>query len=79
MAKQSTPEESARAILSIFKDKGVQAGQVLLAAQVSVLFLTHYGSAAEYSEGLNYCAKYNWLEAPHVNQIMLTDAGFAEL
>jgi hypothetical protein len=52
MATVTTPEESARAILSFFKLKDVRPNEMLMAGQVNQQFLTNGGKAADYAEGV---------------------------
>jgi hypothetical protein len=79
MATLPTPEQSARAILAIFKLHNIRPGRVLMAGRVNMAFLTGRRTAAEYAEGLKYAEEKGWLEAGPNAIIKLTDAGFAEM
>jgi len=80
MATLPTPEQSARAILAIFREKSIRPGQILMAGQVNLQFLTSGGTAEDYGAGLTYAGERNWLEAGQGGvTLVLTDAGFAEM
>jgi len=58
-----TPEESARKILSIFAEKNVRVGEILMAGQVNLAFLNDTNFRAEdYTVGANYAQQHGWLE-----------------
>ncbi len=78
MATVPTPEDSARAILAIFKSKDVRAGGILMAGQVNLQFLTSGGKAADYEAGGQYAIAHGWIELSS-STMKLTDAGFAEM
>jgi hypothetical protein len=57
------PEESARKILSIFAEKNVSVGEILMAGQVNLGFLNDRKFRAEdYTVGANYAQQHGWLE-----------------
>ena len=77
MVTSRWPEGMARAILAIFKDKGVQAGGIRTASDVCTKFLTNGGSVADYLAGVKYALDRGWIEQSSA-KFKLTDAGFAE-
>jgi hypothetical protein len=80
MATLPTPEESAKAILAIFKSKNVRAGAILMAGQVNMEFLNDGGKASDYSSGLQYAIDKGWLEhATGGTGLRLTQTGFDEM
>ena len=54
MTASPTPEQSARAILNIFKSRNCYAGDPLKISDVKTQFLESHGSAADYDAGLMY-------------------------
>jgi hypothetical protein len=58
----SPPEQSARAILHIFKSQNCYAGDPLMLSYVKTQFLENHGSAADYAAGLMYAEDNSWLE-----------------
>lgn len=79
MATLPTPEESARAILSIFQAHGCRSGEALMAGAVNTQFLTGTkGRSEDYVAGLQYAGEHGWLEEGP-NSLKLTDAGFAAM
>jgi membrane protease subunit (stomatin/prohibitin family) len=70
-------EESARAILAIFKDKSVRAGGILTTSQVCTKFLTNGGRVLNYLAGVKYAIDHGWIEQLSTD-FKLADAGFAE-
>jgi hypothetical protein len=48
----SMPEQSARAILHIFKSQNCYAGDPLMLSYIKTQFLENHGSAADYAAGL---------------------------
>ena len=80
MATLPTPEESARAILGIFKATNSRPGDALMAGQANFAFQQAGGTAAEFTAGLEYAVEtVHWVEIGQNNTIRLTDAGFAEM
>jgi hypothetical protein len=79
MATPPTAEDFARAILAIFQSHSIRAGQVLMAHQVNLQFLTDGRTAADYATGLGYALEHGWLEDGSGNTLRLTDAGFPEM
>ena|SRR5215472_12394736 len=63
MTASQTPEQSARAILGIFKSRNCFAGDPLEIADIKTQFLENHGSAADYTAGLLYAEDNGWLEA----------------
>jgi hypothetical protein len=85
MTASSTPEQSARAILDIFKFRNCYAGDPLEIRYIKTQFLEKHGSAAEYDAGLMYAEDNSWLEVTPATRDMqprdmltLTAAGFAQ-
>ena len=58
MTMSPTPEQSATAILDIFKSENCMAGDPL----VKALFLENHGNTAQYTAGLLYAEDNGWLE-----------------
>jgi hypothetical protein len=54
MTTSPTPEQSARAILDIFKSQNCIAGDPLKISYMKTKFLENHGSAADYTSGLLY-------------------------
>ena len=79
MAILPTPEESARAILSVFKSKDVRPNEMLMAGQVNLQFLTDGGKGADYAKGVKYAIEQRWLEPLTNHRIRLTETGFVEM
>ena len=79
MTASSTPEQSARAILAIFKSRNCFS-------YIKTQFLENRGSAADYAAGLMYAEDNGWLEiTPTIrdmqprDMLTLTAAGFAQI
>ena len=64
MTPSPTPEQSARAILGIFKSQNCFAGDPLKTSYIKTQFLEKHGSAADYTAGLLHAQDNGWLEAP---------------
>ena len=86
MTASSTPEQSARAILDIFKSRNCYAGDPLEISYIKTQFLENRGSAADYAAGLMYAEDNGWLEiTPTIrdmqprDMLTLTAAGFAQI
>ena len=62
MSASLTPEQSAKAILGIFKSRHCYAGDPLKIDYVKTQFLENHGSAAHYDAGLMYAEDNGWLE-----------------
>jgi len=62
MTASPRPEQSARAILNIFKSRNCFAGDLLESSYVKTQFIASYGSAADYTAGLMYAEDNAWLE-----------------
>ena len=80
MAKVPTPEDLAREVLDIFKEKGERAGNVM---QSNILSQTWFAASDKVNEdlniGLGYALDAGWLEETQDGLgYMLTDLGFAE-
>jgi hypothetical protein len=86
MTASSTPEQSARAILGIFKFRNCYAGDPLEIGYVKNQFLENHGSARDCDAGLMYAEDNGWLEVTPTTRDMqprdmltLTAAGFAQI
>jgi hypothetical protein len=86
MTASSTPEQSARAILDIFKSRNCYAGDPLEIGYIKTQFLENHGGAADYDAGLMYAEDNGWLEITPTTRDMqprdmltLTAAGFAQI
>jgi hypothetical protein len=86
MTASSTPEQSARAILEIFKFQNCYAGDPLEISYIKTQFLENHGSAADYGAGLMYAEDNGWLEVTPAardmqprDRLTLTAAGFAQI
>ena len=62
MTASPTPEQSARAILGIFKSQNCMAGDPLKISYLKTQFLENHGSEADYTAGLLYAEDNGWLE-----------------
>ena len=62
MPPSPTPEQSARAILGIFKSQNCIAGDPLKINYLRTQFLENHGSAADYTAGVLYAEDNGWLE-----------------
>jgi len=62
MTASPTPEQSATAILDIFKSKNCIAGDPLQTSYIKTRFLENRGSAADYTAGLLYAEDNGWIE-----------------
>ena len=85
MTTSPTPEQSARAILGIFKSQNCIAGDPLRIGFIKAQFLENQRSEAEYAAGLLYAEDSNWVEVgttpdmhPH-DVLTLTADGFAQI
>jgi hypothetical protein len=85
MNGSSTPEQSGKAILGIFKSQHCIAGDPLRIDFVKAQFLENHGSEADYAAGLLYAEDSDWVEIspaaemqPH-DMIKLTADGFAQI
>jgi len=85
MTVPPTPEQSARAILEIFKSRNCYAGDPLQISYIKTQFLENRGSAAEYTAGFIYAEDNGWLEVTPTHDMQprdtltLTGAGFAQI
>jgi hypothetical protein len=79
MATPTTPEDSGRAILAIFKVMGFGSGATLQTDQVQMQFALSVGEGAGFTSGLQYGVNSGWFELPSTREIKLTDAGFEEM
>jgi len=89
MTASPTPEQSARAILGIFKSRNCFAGDPLEDSYIKTQFLENHGSATDYTAGLLYAEDNGWLEVtPTVDYsgdvhppdtLTLTTVGFSEI
>ena len=86
MTASSTPEQSARAILDIFKFRNCYAGDPLEIGYINTQFLENHGSARDYDAGLVYAEDNGWLEVTPTTRDMqprdmltLTATGFAQI
>jgi hypothetical protein len=85
MTASPTPEQSARAILGIFKSQNCIAGDPLSMGFIKAQFLENHGSEAEYAAGLLYAEDGDWVEvsaAPdmHPHDVLTLRAdGFAQI
>ena len=85
MTASPTPEQSARAILGIFKSQNCIAGDPLRIDSIKAQFLENHGSEADYAAGLLYAEDSDWVEVsptpdmkPH-DVLELTADGFAQI
>ena len=85
MTASPTPEQSARAILGIFKSQNCIAGDPLKIRFIKAKFLDNHGSEAEYAAGLLYAEDSNWVEVsaapdmhPHDVLTLIAD-GFTQI
>ena len=85
MTASPTPEQSAMAILGIFKSQNCTAGDPLRIDLIKAQFLKNHGSEAEYTAGLLYAEDSDWVEVspapdmhPH-DMLKLTADGFAKI
>ena len=62
MPQSPTPEQSARAILGIFKSQNCIAGDPLKSSAIKTQFLQSHGSAADFTAGVLYAEDNGWLE-----------------
>jgi hypothetical protein len=80
MTTSPTPEQSATAILEIFKSQNRIAGDPLKIGYVKAQFLENHGSVAQYDAGLMYAEDNGWLEvSPARDMFTLTGVGFAKI
>ena len=86
MTASSTPKQSAKAILDIFKFRNCYAGDPLEISYIKTQFLENRGGAADYAAGLMYAEDNGWLEiTPTIrdmqprDMLTLTAAGFAQI
>jgi hypothetical protein len=85
MTASPTPEQSARAILDIFKSRNCYAGDPLQVSYIKSQFLENHGNAADYAAGLMYAEDNGWLEVAPTHDMQprdtlkLTAAGFAQI
>ena len=84
MTTSPTPEQSARAILGIFKSRNCIAGDPVSFSTIKARFLEGHGSEADYDAGILYAEDSNWVEVipardmePH-DMLTLTVDGFAQ-
>ena len=84
MTASPTPEQSARAILGMFKSKNCMAGDPLKSDFIKAQFLKNIGNEADYAAGLLYAEDNDWVEVspapdmhPH-DMLKLTADGFAQ-
>ena len=79
MMEPSYTDENARAILSIFRDEGVQPGEVLMTEALYLAFLRNPNHKAEdYAAALRRAGENGWL-IDEGNIVRLTEIGSKEL
>jgi hypothetical protein len=85
MTASPTPQQSAKAILGIFKSQNCIAGDPLRIDFIKAQFLESHGSEAEYDAGLLYAEDSSWVEVspapdmhPH-DMLKLTADGFRQM
>ena len=85
MTASSTPEQSARAILGIFKSQNCIAGDPLRIDFIKARFLESHGREADYTAGLLFAEDSDWVEIspapdmhPH-DMLKLTADGFRQI
>jgi hypothetical protein len=85
MTASPTPEQSAKAILGIFKSQNCIAGDPLKIDFIKAQFLENHGSEADYAAGLLYAEDSDWVEVVSPQRDMhprdtlrLTADGFAQ-
>lgn len=79
MMEPSSTDENARAILNIFREQGVQVGEVLTADALYTAFLGNPNHRAEeYAAGLRRASQKGWL-LDEGNIVRLTETGSREL
>ena len=69
MTTSPTPEQSAKAILDIFKSQNCIAGDPLKISYVKAQFLENHGGAGQYAAGLMYAEDNGWLEEQITDKI----------
>jgi hypothetical protein len=80
MTTSPTPEQSATAILDIFKSQNCIAGDPLKISDVKAQFLKNHGSVGQYDAGLMYAEDNGWLEvSPAHDMFTLTNVGFGKI
>ena len=85
MTTSPTPEQSASAILGIFKSQNCIAGDPLRTDFIKAQFLQNHGSEADYAAGLLYAEDSDWVEvspAPDMHprdMLKLTADGFRQI
>ena len=80
MTTSPTAEQSATAILDIFKSQNCIAGDPLKISDVKAQFLKNHGSVGQYDAGLMYAEDNGWLEvSPARDMFTLTDVGFGKI
>ncbi len=62
MVTATTPEESAKLILAIFRYHNIQIDRVLMAAALSSQFIDMDGSLANYEAGVKFAIEHGWIE-----------------
>ena len=72
MTTSPTPEQSARAILDIFRSQNCIAGDPLKKSYIKTKFLENHGSAADYTGGLLYAEDNGWLEVTLTSALGVT-------
>lgn len=79
MMEPSSTDENARAILSIFREQGIQVGETLTADALYVAFLGNPDHRAEeYAAGLRRASEKGWL-IDEGNIVRLTEIGSKKL
>ena len=85
MTASPTPEQSARAILGMFKSKKCIAGDPLKSDFIKAQFLKNHGTEADYAAGILYAEDNDWVEVsptpdmhPH-DMLKLTADGFEQI
>jgi len=79
MTEPLSTDENARAILGIFRDEGVQAGEVVTAGALYEAFLQNPNHQAQnYAAALRRAGEKGWL-IDERNIVRLTESGSKEL
>jgi hypothetical protein len=74
----STPEESARSILAVFKARRVRANEFLMLGTVDRIFLSRtHARTVDFTLGLRHAVDTGWVELTgQGKQLRLTQSGF---
>ncbi len=79
MAETTSPESSARYVLSVFNHHKIRSGQGLVRRSFVLPFDEPGWQTSDREIGIEYASRKGWVEPRTGDVLVLTEAGFAEI